>query len=71
MARKSTPKEQTITIDGQQYAAKDLSDAANAQLTNIRYVDREIEEAKNRLAMLQAARQFYASVLSKELPVAK
>jgi len=68
MAKKSTPKEQSITIDGKKYALNDLSDAAKAQVANIRYVEREIEEAKNRLAVLQAARQFYSQTLAKELP---
>ena len=58
----------SITIDGKSYDLDQLNEAARAQLANIRYVDREIEDVKNKLAVLQAARQFYAGVLNKELP---
>lgn len=67
MAKQSTPKEQTVTIDGKKHSLKDLSEGAKAQLANITYVDRQIEDAKNHLAILQAARQFYTSTLSKEI----
>lgn len=63
-----TEAERTITINGKQYAASELSDAAKVQLANIRYVDREIKQAENHLSVLQAARQFYATVLGRELP---
>lgn len=59
---------QMVNINGKQYDFASLSDVAKAQLANIRYADREIEQAKNQLAMLQAARQYYAGVLTKELP---
>ncbi|GIX29995.1 MAG: hypothetical protein KatS3mg124_0467 [Porticoccaceae bacterium] len=58
----------TVTIDGKTYRLDQLSDTAKAQLANIRYVDREIEQARNHLAVLQAARQYYAQVLTRELP---
>jgi len=68
MAENDAVNEQTITIDGREYDINGLSDVAKSQVANIRYVDREIEQAKNQMAVLQAARQFYAGLLSKELP---
>ena len=68
MAENESTNEPMINIDGKQYHPDDLSDTAKSQLANIRFVDKEIEQAKNQMAVLQAARQFYASVLSKELP---
>ena len=68
MAENDAVNEQTITIDGREYDIKGLSDVVKSQVANIRYVDREIEQAKNQMAVLQAARQFYADLLSKELP---
>ena len=59
--------EQAVTINGKQYAVDKLGDNAKAQLGNIRFVDKEIEDTKNRMAVLQAARLHYYSVLDKEL----
>ena len=61
--------EPAITINGVKYAINDLSDAAKAQVTNLQFVERQLEEAKNQTAVLQAARQFYISQLAKEIPV--
>jgi len=67
MAENDQVNEQTITIDGKQYASSDLSTAAKTQLAHIRYVEKQIEDAKNQVSVLQAARQYYASLLAKEL----
>ncbi|MCK9502556.1 MAG: DUF6447 family protein [Porticoccaceae bacterium] len=67
MAENGAVNEQTITINGKEYEVSGLSDIAKSQMANIRYVDREIEQTKNQMAVLQAARQFYADLLSKEL----
>lgn len=63
-------QKQLVNINGTEYDLASLSEVAKAQLANIRYADREIEQVKNQLALLQAARQYYAGVLSKELPAA-
>jgi hypothetical protein len=60
--------DQNVTINGKQYALSSLSDTAKSQLVNLQFVDRQIDEAKNQMAIYQAARQFYISVLTKELP---
>jgi hypothetical protein len=67
MAENDQVNEQTITIDGKQYAASDLSSTAKTQIAHIRFVEKQIEDAKNQVSVLQAARQYYASQLSKEL----
>lgn len=59
---------ETVSIDGKSYPLNELSDTAKTQLSNIRFVDKELSEIKNRTAVLQAARQYYAGILAKELP---
>ena len=71
MAEEQTTDPQTVTIDGNTYNFEQLSDTAKSQLANIRFVDQEIEKNKNQQAVLQAARQYYATVLSKELPASE
>tara|TARA_R100001039_G_scaffold15949_1_gene9110 strand:- start:2056 stop:2265 length:210 start_codon:yes stop_codon:yes gene_type:complete len=65
MADKQQP---TITIDGTEYNANDLSDNAKAQVTNLRVTDAEIAKLKQQLAIYQTARTAYAKALSAELP---
>lgn len=58
---------QTITIDGKEYNAEELSDNARAQVTNLRVTDQEIERLKQQLAIFQTARTAYANALKAEL----
>ena len=58
---------QTVTINDKEYAYDSLSETAKKQLVNIRVVDAKVDETNNQLAILQAARKFYASILEKEL----
>lgn len=58
---------QTITIDGKEYASDDLSDAAKAQVTNLRVTDQEISRLQQQLAIYQTARKAYANALKAEL----
>jgi hypothetical protein len=67
MADNDQVNTQTITVDGKQYPVSDLSNTAKTQIAHIRYVEKQIEEVKNQQTILQAARQFYAGQLSKEL----
>lgn len=60
-------KEPSITIDGNEYLIKDLSDNAKAQIANMRFVDAEINDLQNRLAVYRTARAGYAELLKKEL----
>lgn len=59
---------QTITIDGKDYALDDLSEAAKAQLTNLRVVDQEIARLQQQQAIAQTARNAYANALQAALP---
>jgi hypothetical protein len=61
-------QQQTITIDGTEYNAADLSDNAKQQVANLRVTDAEIEKLKQQLAIYQTARTAYARALSEELP---
>ena len=59
---------QTITIDGKEYALDSLSEAAKAQMTNLRVVDQEISRLQQQQAIAQTARNAYANALKAELP---
>jgi hypothetical protein len=62
------PKGQrTVNINGKQYKLDSLSATAKQQLQNIRVLDTKLEDTKNQIAILEAARRFYTSVLEKEL----
>lgn len=59
---------QTITIDGKEYALDTLTEAAKAQLTNLRVVDQEISRLQQQQAIAQTARNAYANALQEQLP---
>ena len=58
----------TITIDDLEYSVDDLSDSAKAQLASLQAVDQKIIDAQQNLAILQTARNTYASALREHLP---
>ena len=60
-----------ITIDGKDYAAKDLSDKAKGDLGSLQLVDQKIAQNQQELAILQTARNAYAKSLTEQLPVDK
>lgn len=57
-----------ITIDGKEYELDSLSEAAKAQLTNLRVVDQEISRLQQQQAIAQTARNAYANALKEQLP---
>ena len=57
----------TINIDGEEYKLSDLSDAARSQLTNMQAVDRQIADIQQQLAIMQTARNAYATALNGEI----
>ncbi|MBT7308192.1 MAG: hypothetical protein HN842_08235 [Gammaproteobacteria bacterium] len=59
----------TINIDGQEIKLNDLSDAARSQLTNMQAVDRQIADIQQQLAIMQTARNAYATALKGEIAV--
>ena len=58
----------TITIDGKDYDADSLSDAAKARLTSLQVTDQEIQRLNIQLAISQTARNAYARALGELLP---
>ena len=61
--------EQKITIDGVDYALDSLSDNAKAQVVNIQFVDNQMQQLRNELAVADTARIGYSAALKKEISV--
>ena len=58
---------QKITIDDVEYNLNDLSDNAKAQLGNIQFVDAQLQQLNNELAVSDTARIGYTNALKSEL----
>jgi hypothetical protein len=56
-----------ITIDGLEYNVDDLSDEVKNQLTNIQFVDVQIQQLNNELSVSDTARIGYTNALKEEL----
>ena len=65
MAKKTA--EQKITIDEKEYLVSSLSENAKAQLTNIQFVDDQIQQLNNEWAVADTARLAYTNALKHEL----
>ena len=65
MAKKKN--EQTVVVDGVEYKLDELSDNAKMQLTNIQFVDAQIQQFNNEWAVADTARIGYTSALKAEL----
>ena len=59
-------KLKTIEIDGQTYQLDELSDEAKAQMINIQFVDNQIQQLQNELAVADTARIGYTNALKNE-----
>ena len=59
--------EKTITIDGVDYQLENLSENAKAQLTNIQFVDAQLQQLSNEWAVADTARIGYTNALKAEL----
>lgn len=57
-----------IVIDGVEQLLSDLSENAKVQLANIRFVDSQLQQLRNELAIADTARMAYANALKRELP---
>ena len=66
MAKKT--KENKITIDGIEYNLDDLSDNSKAQIASIQFVDTQIQNLNNELAVADTARIAYTNALKAGLP---
>ena len=62
--KKEGPK---VTIDEVEYSVDDLSENARAQIVNIQFVDNQIQQLKNELAVADTARIGYTNALKSEL----
>jgi hypothetical protein len=62
--KKDEPK---ITIDDKDYLISNLSEAAKLQLANIQFVDAQIQQLNNELAVSDTARIGYTNALKAEL----
>ena len=65
MAKKKN--EQTVVVDGVEYKLDELSDKAKMQLTNIQFVDAQIQQFNNEWAVADTARIGYTNALKAEL----
>jgi hypothetical protein len=59
--------EKKITIDEVDYKFDDMSDNAKAQLTNIQFVDAQLQQLNNEWAVSDTARIAYTNALKAEL----
>ena len=59
--------EQKTLIDGVEYKLKDLSDNAKVQITNIQFVDAQLQQLNNEWAVSDTARIGYTNALKAEL----
>jgi|MDSV01.3.fsa_nt_gb hypothetical protein len=62
-----TSSENKVSIDGKDYNLEDLTDNAKAQITNIQFVDGQIQQLSNELAIADTARLAYTRALKSEL----
>lgn len=59
--------ENKITIDGVDYNSDNLSDQAKTLLSNIQFVDAQIQQLNNELAVADTAKIGYANALKGDL----
>jgi DNA repair ATPase RecN len=57
-----------VTVDGVTYKLSELSEAAQEQVANLQFVEKEIAELSSRLAVFQTARNAYHSALQQLVP---
>ena len=57
----------SVTVDDKKYKVEDMSDQAKAQLSNIQFVDGQIQQLRNEWAISDTARLGYTAALKGEL----
>lgn len=65
MAKKAESRK--VNIDDVEYNIDELSENAQAQVINIQFVDNQIVQLKNELAVADTARIGYSQALKREL----
>ena len=63
----SEGEDQKINIDGKEYALSELSENALVQVTNLQFVDAQIQQLNNEWAVADTARIGYTNALKAEL----
>ncbi len=57
-----------VTIDGKDYDTDAISGDARDNVLNVRFCDTKLADLRREAAMVQTARNAYASVLQSQLP---
>ena len=57
----------TVTVDDVEYLLSEMSDDAKAQLSNIQFVDQQVQQLQNEWAVSDTARLGYQAALKSEL----
>lgn len=60
--------EEEVTVDGVTYKVASLSEEAQAQVNNIKFVDAELSALNARVAVYTTARTAYENALRQALP---
>lgn len=60
-----------VKIDDQEYDLDKLSDDAKSQLVNLQFVDAQLQQLNNELAVADTARIGYTNALKNELAKSK
>ena len=56
-----------ITVDGIEYNSEDLTDNGKAQLASLQFLEVQMNELKNEIAVFQTARSAYVKTLKAEI----
>lgn len=68
MAKKAAEKTgEKITVDGTDYLVDKLSDVAKEQIANLNFVDNQLLQKQNELAVSDTARIAYTNALKKDI----
>lgn len=68
MAKKKEDKTpNSITVDGTEYDLGKLSNTAKDQISNLSFIDNQLQQKQNELAISDTARLAYTHALKKEL----
>jgi len=60
-----------ITIDGKEHDTEDFSDQAKATIGSLQFVDAQLQQLRNELAICDTARLAYGRALKRELEKAQ
>ncbi|MRW88166.1 hypothetical protein GJ698_29225 [Pseudoduganella sp. FT26W] len=61
-------EELEVTVDGISYKVRELSEEAQAQVSNLQFVDAQMADLNAKLAVYQTARNAYQAALQQLVP---